>query len=101
MKPFYTFNSFCHEERKNGEFFFRNHVVMRWLDLRFFYGGETNKREGEREKMNPAIAHVTKKRGKILLHQIMVKFAHKCLSYTLARGEMNVIFFPIPKLQYN
>ena len=65
----------------------------------FFYGGESSKRE--REKMNPAIAHVTKKRGKILLHQIMVKFAHKCLSYTLARGEMNVIFFPIPKLQYN
>jgi len=45
--------------------------------------------------MNPAIAHVTKKRGKILLHQIMVKFAHKCLSYTLARGEMNVIFFSL------
>ena len=49
MKPFYTFNSFSHEERKKMVNFFRNHVVMRWLDLRFFYGGETSKREREDE----------------------------------------------------
>ena len=73
----------------------RGHALAR---PKIFFMGERLARE--REKMNPAIAHVTKKRGKILLHQIMVKFAHKCLSYTLARGEMNVIFFPIPKLQY-
>ena len=42
--------SLSRRKKKKCDFFFRfrNHVVMCWPDLRFFYGGA--------EKMNPAIA---------------------------------------------
>ena len=91
MKSFYTFNSVCHEERKKNVIFFfsisksRGHVLAR---LKIFLWGS---REDE-----SCDCYVTKKRGKILLHQIMVKFAHKCLSYIGTRKDS---FFPIPKLQ--
>ena len=41
--------SLSRRKKKNGEFFFRNHVVMRWLDLRFFFMGERLAREREDE----------------------------------------------------
>ena len=46
MKPFYTFNSVCHEERKKMVNFFSKscgHALAR--PKIFFYGGESSKRE--------------------------------------------------------